>query len=213
MIRAGKRSGFSLIEVLLVSTLSLLVLALLWQAYRTASVQAARLEVRLAGLSGSQLLLDRLRHDLAGAVFAPGDERPVVEDARGGKQNRLNFLVYSSYRLFEKPSALYDPNDNDPSWVTVDRIRYEFDPRNGYLYRVSPAGEERLAFARYANVTFIHQPAGPAGPEVVRVNLTLPATRDAIPLDLPLPYRAEYRATGVWPDSYFHLKPKVRERQ
>lgn len=206
------RRGFSLIEVLLAATLSLLVIALLWQAYRTASAQAARLELRLAGLSGSQLLLDRLRHDLAGALFAPGDLRPVVEDARGGKDNRLNLLVYSSYRFFEKPSALYDAGENDSSWIMADRVRYEFDPKTGYLFRVTPTGEERLAFARYANVTFVYRPDGPQGPEAVRINLTLPGTRESVPLDLPMPYRAEYRATGIWPDSYFHMQPRVRER-
>lgn len=207
-----RRAAFSLVEALLAATLSLLVLALLWQAYRTASAQAARLELRLAGLSGSQLLLDRLRHDLAGALFAPGDLKPIVEDARGGKDNRLNLLVYSSYRFFEKPSALYDAQENDPSWVTADRIRYEFDPKSGYLLRITPALEERLAFARYGNVTFTYRPDGPTGPEALRIHLTLPGTRESIPLDLPLPYRAEYRATGVWPDSYFHQSPKVRER-
>lgn len=207
-----RRAAFTLVEALLAATLSLLVLALLWQGWRAASAQAARLELRLAGLSGSQLLLDRLRHDLAGALFAPGDLRPVVEDARGGKANRLNLLVYASYRFFEKPSALYDAHDNDPSWVTADRIRYEFDPASGYLLRITPTAEERLTFARYANVAFAYKPDGPLGPELLRIHLTLPGTREAIPLDLPLPYRAEFRATGVWPDSYFHISPKVRER-
>ena len=206
------RRAFSFIEILLVSTLSVLVLALLWQAYRTASMQAARLEVRLAGLSGSQLLLERLRHDLANALYAPGDGKPVVEDARGGKDNRLNLLTYASYRFFEKPSALYDPAENDPSWITADRVRYEFDPKSGYLFRVSPSGEERLAFARYANVRFVYRPDGPVGPETVRINLTLPGTRETIGLELPMPYRAEYKATGLWPDAYFHSNPKARER-
>lgn len=206
------RRAFSFVEVLLVSTLSLLVLSLLWQAYRTASWQAARLEVRLAGLSGSQLLLDRLRHDVASALFAPGDDRPVVDSARGGAENRLNLLVYSNYRLLEKPSALYDPAENDPSWIQADRVRYEFDPRSGYLFRVTPAVEERLAFARYSNVRFVYRPGGPTGPELVRLELALPGAVAPIVLELPLVYRAEYRATGLWPDAYFHVKPRVRER-
>ena len=208
----GRRDGFSFVEILLVSTLSLLVLALLWQAWETAARQASRLEQRLAGLSGAQLVMDRLRQDVACALYAPGDAVPVVDDARGGKANRLNLLIWSGYRLFARPAALYDPAENDPSWIEADRVRYEFDPSSGYIYRVSPAGDERLAFARFTKVAFVYQPGGPAGPETVRIELTLAGATDAIVLELPMPYRAEYRATGLWPDAYFHTQPKVRER-
>lgn len=206
------RKGFSFIEILLVATLSLLVLAVLWQAWRSASLSASRLEVRLAGLAGTQLLLDRLRQDVACALYAPGDPRPLVDDARGAKAGRLNLLVWSGYRFLDRPGILYDPKENDPSWITADRVSYEFDPPSSYLYRVSPAGDERLAFARYQRVAFVDRPGGAAGPEAVRVELTLPGAGEVVPLDVALPFRAEYRATALWPDAYFHLQPKVRER-
>lgn len=198
-------------EVLFVSALSVVALGILWQIYHSAIRQAARLETRLAGLAGTQLLMDRLRHDVSGGLYAPGDDRPVVESPNG-EGSRLNLLLWSGYRLLERPEALYDPAENTPTWVQADRVRYDFDPASGYLTRTSPAGVERLTFGRYRSLRFQHSGDG-AEPESLAVTLALGETPEArIKLVLPLPYRSESRSTHLWPDEYFHVQPRVRER-
>jgi hypothetical protein len=197
------RRAFNLAEIAFVAGLGALVLGLLFQTYSGAVRSAARLEMRLAGLAGTQLFLDRLRHDVACAVHAPADERPLVE-----KDTRLNLLLYAGHKALENPAMLYDPAQNDPSWLLLDRVRYDFDPASGYLTRTAPGGAERLTFAKYRTLVFSE------GQGTLKIAVTIGDAAGApLVIELPLPYRTEYRVTEAWPDEYFHTQPRVRERK
>jgi len=221
--------GFSLFEIMIVAGLGVLMITLLVDTYMTARRQSAKLEVQLSAVQGAQLLIERIRQDIACSIHAPGDSMKIVESVHGGQQNRFNLLVFSKYRFFEKPSALYDPNENDPSWIETDRVSYTFDPATHRVSRTSPAGVETLSFARFLSVSFVFLQNGIAPGGVACENMVTVVMQCApdeafldekhradgaltIPISLPLLSRSIYESTDLWVDSWFHLSPKVLER-
>lgn len=222
------RRAFTLVETVLVAGLGVVVLTLLIDIYMTGQRQSTKLETRLAAVQGAQLLIERIRQDVTASMFAPGDAKPLVESVLGGQLNRLNLLVFARYRYLERPAALYSPTDNDPSWVEGNRVTYTFEPTTHYVVRRYPGVEERLTFARFHSVRFIHlenaQPgAGATAENTVVVQLAcVPEQnlRDAGPLPtgsvevravIPLLCRSQYLSTDLWADTWFHLSPKVFE--
>jgi hypothetical protein len=217
------RKALTLVEVLLAVAISGVVVGMIWGIYRIARRQSARLEGRLSGIQGAVLLSDRIRHDMARALFTPSDPLPMVESVAGGTANRLNILVYSGYRFFDHPEALYDPEQNDPAWIRGERVSYTFDEKAGQVTRNTPSGDELLGFARFARVEFIlDQNLIPdlAPERSVTVVMNVPpevtggttAKPVVFPIVIPLVTHSAYFASS-WVDNYFDLSVQVAERK
>jgi len=221
-----RRHGFTLLETLMVAAIGVMVLALLWELYISGNKQSSKLQTRLSAIQGAQLLVERIRQDVAGFVYAPGDTRPLVESAMGAQANQLNLLVYSSYRFFQKPSALYDPGDNDPSWIEARRISYLWNPQTRFMTRRQPGQDETLSFARFLKVDFVTNSAstGLNLDNCVTVEMTCASDEElanpthaptdviVMPVAIPLHSKSQYLSTSLWADCYFHQQPKIFDR-
>jgi hypothetical protein len=225
--------ALSLVEVLIASAIGVVALTLLWQIVITGSRQSAKLSARLSAVQGAQLLIERIRQDATGLLASPGDTRPLVESVEGGRFNRLNLLVWSSYRYLERPEALYDPALGDESWIEAHRVSYRFDPKSRTISRHSPGRVEPLSFAQFLAVTFLAggaaSGAADASDALAETSITVemqcvpeayfrardvpPSEVVVIPVTIPLLARSAHAASDLWSATWFHRAPRVLDSQ
>lgn len=151
------RSGFTFVELVVMSALGAIVIGAVYLLFSASSRQGSRMEEKLVGVQSAQILLEYLRSDLLAAVVAPG--RPVrVESIADGQRNRLSF---------ERCVA----PETEGGAPRTRRVSYFFDPERHQVLR---DGEPLLA-GTYAAVSFDWLPAEEAGsapPNVLTVTVT-----------------------------------------
>jgi hypothetical protein len=142
-----RRSGFSVVELLVVLGLVGTVLGSFWLAAAGGYFQSTELDFRAAALQSAQLLVARIDADLQS--FAPGALGDTFAEPMPRPGIRFD-------RVTDRPGL---PLDERGSPVT-ERVTYRFDAATRQVVR----NDEPLPHGPFENVAFTFFPARPGDP-------------------------------------------------
>ncbi|MBI4868678.1 MAG: hypothetical protein HY816_17200 [Candidatus Wallbacteria bacterium] len=133
------RRGMTMVELVVMTAIASVVIGTVYLIFSAGSRHGGRMEEKLRGVQGAQILLDYLSADLEGAIVS--SSRPIrVESIGGGTKNRLAFDRYDG-----------DRNDHRfAGYLPVKRVAYVFDPKS---HRVSRDGQP-MPLGAFVSVRF-----------------------------------------------------------
>ncbi len=115
-----KRKGFTVLEVLVMSSIALFLLGVVYSIFSRSTNEATKMSRKLQSLQAAHLLIERLENDIKQAYYKKGKYHLAISNYGKGKGNRLTFHRAEASTVPPKRSAPAD----------LKKVIYTFDPQS-----------------------------------------------------------------------------------
>lgn len=127
-LHINRKSGFTLVEVVIVMGLSFVLLLAVWQLFRISQTTHQFADEEISAQRAARIIMERLKTDLRAAVFPEGlvGDKFILQNKfeLGGKEVGATTIRFARFEGFR--------DDGRPA---IQKIVYEFDRETGVVKR------------------------------------------------------------------------------
>ena len=119
------RRGFTITELAIMTAIGLVLMGVAWNIFHAMTAQSKKLDAHLKAIMASQVVIERLKTDLAQFYFVPN--YAMIEASPSRLSSSLRFKICSQY--------LYSATSPSQNSFLLDRVNYQFYPEEHVLRR------------------------------------------------------------------------------